>query len=161
MINFDDVTKENIKEHWQQIFDHSYRILIIGGSGSRKTNSLFNLVNQQPDIDKFYLYAKDPYEAKYQFLVNKWESTGSKHLNDSKAFNAYKNIEQYNLNKKRKILTVFDNMIAEMLSNKKLNSILTESFIRGRKLNISLVFITQSYFKVPKDVILNTTNFLL
>ena len=76
MINVDDVTKENIKEHnpnLPQSPDHPYRILIIGGSGSGKTNSLFNLINQQPDIDKIYLYAKDPYEAKYQFLINKLE----------------------------------------------------------------------------------------
>ena len=76
MINFDDVVKENIKEHnlnWQQIPDHPYRMLIIGGSGSGKTNSLFNLKNQQPDIDKIYLYVKDPYEAKYQFLIEKRE----------------------------------------------------------------------------------------
>ena len=64
---------------------------------------------------------------------------------------AYKNIEDYNLNKKRKVLTVFDDMIAAMINNKKLNSIVTELFIRGRKLNISIVFITQSYFKVSKD----------
>ena len=77
MLNFDDVTKENIKENnrnWPQIPDHPYRILIIGASGSAKTNSLFNLINQQPDIDKIYLYAKDPYEAKYQFLINNQES---------------------------------------------------------------------------------------
>ena len=82
MINFDDVIKENIKEHnpnWAQISDHPYGALIIGGSGSGKTNSLFNLINQQPDIDKIYLYAKDPYEAKYQFLINKRESTGLTH----------------------------------------------------------------------------------
>ena len=74
MINFDDVTKENIKEHnpnWPQIPDHPYRILIIGGSGSGKTNSLFNLINQKPDIDKIYLYAKYPFEAKYQVLIKK------------------------------------------------------------------------------------------
>ena len=85
MINFDDVIKENIKEHnpsRPKIPDHSYRILIFGGSGSGKTNSLFNLINEEPDIDKIYLYAKDPYEAKYQFLINKRESTGLKHFND-------------------------------------------------------------------------------
>ena len=89
MTNFDDVTKENIKEHcpnWSQIWDHSYRILIARDSGSGKTNSLFNLINQEPDIDKTYLYAKDPYEVKYQFLINKRESTGLKHLNHSKVF---------------------------------------------------------------------------
>ena len=89
MINFDDVIKENIKEYnpnWPQIPDHPYRILIIGVSVSGKTNSLCNLITQQPDIDKIYLYTKDPHEAKYQFLITKRESTGLKHFNDSKAF---------------------------------------------------------------------------
>ena len=70
-IKFDDVVKESIKEYnsnWSQIPDHPYRILIIGWSRSVKTNSLFNLKNHQSDIDKIYLYAKDPYEAKYRFL---------------------------------------------------------------------------------------------
>ena len=74
MINFDNVTKENVKEHnrnWPQIPDFPYRILIIEGSGSGKTNSLFNPINQRPDIGKIYLYAKDLYEAKYQVLINK------------------------------------------------------------------------------------------
>ena len=74
MFNFDDVTKENIKRHnptWPQILDHPYRILIIGGSGSGKTNSLVNLMSQQPDIDKICFYPQDAYEAKYQFLINK------------------------------------------------------------------------------------------
>ena len=107
---------------------------------------MFNLINQQPDIDKIYLHARDPYEEKYQFLINKQESTSLKHLNDSKAFieysndmdEIYKNIEEYNPNKKRKILIVFDDMIADMVSNKKLNPIVTDLFIRKRKLNISL-----------------------
>ena len=73
----------------------------------------------------------------------------------------YKNTDEFNLNKKRKILIVFDDMIADMINNKKINSIVTELFIRGRKLNISLVFITKSYFKVPKDVRLNTTHFFI
>ena len=73
----------------------------------------------------------------------------------------YKNISGYNPDKENKILIVFDDMIADMINNKKLNSIVTELFIRGRKLNISLVFITQSYFKVPKDVRLNTTHFFI
>ena len=151
MINFDDVVKEKIKEHnpnWPQIPDHPYRILITGGSGSGKTNSLFSLISHQPDIDKIYLPAKDPHESKYQFLVNKQESAGLNHLNDSKAFieysnnmdDIYKNIEEYNPNKKRKILIVFDDMIADMLNNKKDSPIVTELFIRNRKLNISLVF---------------------
>ena len=136
------------------IYSRSYRKLIIGGSGSGKTNALLNLINNQPDIDKIYLYAKDPYEAKYQYLINKRESIGLNHYDDAKAFieysnnmqDDYKNIDQYNADKERKILIVFDNMIADMINNKMLNSIVTELFIRGRKLNISLVFITQSYF---------------
>ena len=163
MINFDDYVNENKTEHnknWPYIPDHPYRILIIGGSGSGKTNALLNLIENQPDIDKIYLYAKDPYEAKYQYLINKRESVGINHFNDPKAFieysndmqDVYKNIDEYNTDKERKILIVFDNMIADMINNKKLNSIVTELFIRGRKLNISLVFTTQSYLKVPKDV---------
>ena len=89
MINFDDVTKENIKEHnpnWLQIPDHPYRILIIGDSRSGKTKSLFNLINQPQDIDKIYLYAEDPYEAKHQFLIKKQEGINLKHFNGFKAF---------------------------------------------------------------------------
>ena len=74
MINFDDYTDENKRKHnlnWPDIPDPPYRILIIGGSGSGNTNALFNLINNQPDIDKIYLYAKDPCEAKYQFLIKK------------------------------------------------------------------------------------------
>ena len=76
MINFDDVMKGNIKKHnpnWPQILDHPYRILVIRGFESGKTNSLFNLISHQPDIDKICLYAKGPYEAKYQLLINKRE----------------------------------------------------------------------------------------
>ena len=121
-----------------------------------------NLINNQPDIDKIHLYAKDPYEKKYQYLVNKREKVGLNRFNDPKAFmeysndmqDVYKNIEDYNPIKKRKILMVFDDMIADMINNNKLNPI-------GRKLNISIVFITQSYFKVPKDVRLNSTHFFI
>ena len=127
------------------------------------------MINNQQDIDKIYLYAKDPYEDKYQYLINKRERVGIDHLNDSKAFieysndmhGVYKNIDSYNPNKENKILIVFDDMIADMINNKKLNSILTESFIKGRKLNIYLIFITQSYFKVPKDVRNKSTHFFI
>ena len=132
MINFDDYANENKTEHnlkWPYIPDHPYRILIIGGSGSGKTNALLNLINNQPDTDKIYLYAKDPYEAKYQFLINKSDSPGLKHFNDPKAFIEYSN-----------------NM---------------QDFKKYAKLNISLVFITQSYFKVPKDVQLDSTHFFI
>ena len=94
MINFDDYANENkAKPNLKQPYipDHPYRILIIGGSGSGKTNALLNLINKQPDIDKIYLYAKDPYEAKYQFLINKRESIELKHFNDPKAFIEYSN----------------------------------------------------------------------
>ena len=73
----------------------------------------------------------------------------------------YKNIEEYNLGKKRKVLIVLDEMIADMINNKKLNLVVTELFIRGRKINTPVVFITQSYFKVPKEVRLNTTYFFI
>ena len=97
------------------------------------------------------------------------EKVGLKRFNDPKAFIGFsndmddvqKNIDDYNLDKENKILIVFDDMIADMIHNKKLNSIVTELFIRGRKLNISLVFITQPYFKVPKDVRLNTRHFFI
>ena len=126
------------------------RILIIVGSGSGKTNVLLNLIEKQPDIDKIYLCAKDPYEAKYQYLINKREGVGIDHFNDPKAFveysndmrDVYKNIDEYNIDKEHKILIVFDDMIADIIKNKKLNSVATELFIRGRKLNISLAFIT-------------------
>ena len=172
MINFDDYTNENIIEHnpkWPYIPDHPYGILIIGSSGSGKTNALLNLINNQPDIDKIYLYAKDPYEKKYQYLINKREKVGLDHFNDRKTFieysndmrDVYKNIEDYNLGRERKTLIVFNDMIADMINNKKLNPIVTELFIRGRKLNISIVFIMQSYFKVPKGVRLNSTHFFI
>ena len=84
-----------------------------------------NLINIQPDIDKIYLYAKDPYEVKYQFLINKRESIGLKHFNDSKAFieysndmqDVYENIDEYNIDKDRKILIVFDDAIPDMINN--------------------------------------------
>ena len=172
MFNFDEYTNEKKTEHnskWPYIPDHPYRILIVGGSRSGKTNALLNLINNQPNIDQIYLYAKGPYEAKYQYLINKREKVGLDHFDDPKAFmeysndmqDVYKNIEDYKPGKKRKVLIVFDDMIADMISNKKLNSAVTKLFIRSRKLNISIFFITRSYFKVPKDVRLNSTHFLI
>ena len=172
MVNFDDYTNENKIEHnskWPHIPDHPYRIHVVVGSGSGKTNALLNLINNQPDIDKIYLYAKDPSEAKYQYLINKREKVGLDHFKDPKAFmeysndmqDVYKNLEDYNPRKKRKILIVFDEMIADMINNKKFNLQVTELFIRGRTLNISIVSITQLYFKVPKDVRLNSAYFLI
>ena len=116
----------------------------------------------------FFLYDKDPFEAKYQLQINKKESTGLKYLFDSKAFieyskdlhDIYKNIKEKNRNKNRNVLIVFD-MTADMLSNKKLNPIVTELFIRQRKLNIYLVFIKQPYFTVPKNVRLHSTHYFV
>ena len=143
MIDFDEYTNENEKDHnlnWSYIPGHPYRILIIGGSGSGKANALLNLIHSQPDIDKIYLYAKDPHEDKYQYLINKRESGSINHLNDPKAFieysndmhDVYKNIDNYNTDKENKVLIVFDDMIADMINNEKLNSVVTELFIRGR-----------------------------
>ena len=89
MINLDSIINKNNEEHSEKcpyIPDHPYRILIIVGSGSRKTNTLFNLIKEQDDIDKVYLYAKDLNEPKYEFLIKKRENAGTKHLNDPKAF---------------------------------------------------------------------------
>ena len=166
MINFDDYANENktlqeLHSHnlnWPCIPDHSYRILIIGGSGSGKTNTLLNLINNQPDIDKIYLYAKDPYEAKYQFLINKSDSPGLKHFNDPKAFieysnnmqNFYKNIEEYNTDRDCKILIVFDDMIADIINNKELNSIVNELLVRDRKLKFLLYLLHNHILRFQK-----------
>ena len=156
MINFDECTNENKINHnpnWPYIPDHPYRILIVSGSESGKTNTLLNLINNQPDIHKIYLYAKDPYEDKYQILIKKRESVGLKHFIDPKAFieysndmhDVYENINDYNPDKENKISIVFDDMIADMIDNKKLNSIVTELFIRDVRLNTTHFFI----MKIP------------
>ena len=128
---------------------------------------MLNLINKQKDIHKLYLYAKDLSEPKNEYLIKNRENAGIKHLNDLKAFiecsntvdDIYENNNDCNLNRRRKILIVFDDMIADIMTNKKFQSLIKELFIRCRKLNISLVFITQSYFSVPKDVRLNSTHY--
>ena len=130
---------------------------------------MLNLIKEEDDIDKISLYAKDLSEPKYEFLIKKRENAGIKHINDSNAFiecsntmdEFYENINDYNPSRQRKILIVFDDIIAEIMSNKKVHAIIKELFIRCRKLNILLVFITQSCFFVPKDVRLNSTHYLL
>ena len=104
------------------------------------------------------MYAKDLNGPKYEFLIKKHEDAGIKHFNDLNAFtecsstmdDVYENIDEYNPNRQRKILIVFDDMIAGIMTNKKFQAIIKELFIRCRKMNASLVFITQSYFSVPK-----------
>ena len=138
---------------------------MISGSGSGKTNTLLHLINEQRDIDKIYLYAKDLSESKYEYLIKK----GIKHVNDSNAFiecsntmdHIYENIDNYNPSRKRKLLIVFDDMIADIMTNEKFQLIIKELFIRCRQLKISLVFIPQSYFSVPKDVTLNSVHYFL
>ena len=113
MIDFDYYVNENKTEHnknWPYVPDKPYRILIMGGSGPGKTNVLLKLMENQPGIDKIYLYAKDPYGATYQYFINKGESVVINHFNDPKAFteysndmcDAYKNINYYNLDKGKK-----------------------------------------------------------
>ena len=172
MINLDNIINENNEEHnekWPYIPDHPYRILIIGGSGSGKTNTLLNLINEQRDIDKIYLYPEDLSECLYEYLIKNRENTGIKHVNDISAFiecsntmdDTYKSINDYNPSRRRKILIVFDDMIADIMTNKNFQAIKKELFIICRKINISLVFITQSYFSVPKDVQLNSTHYFI
>ena len=142
-------------------------MLIVGPSGLGKTTALLDLIQKDNDnfIEKVYLYAKDLDEPKHQFLIKKRKNAGIKNLNDPSAFieysntmvDVYNNIDDYNLKRKRKILIVFDDMIADIMTNKRFQARTKEQFFRWRKLNISLVFITQSYFSVPKEVRLNST----
>ena len=148
------------------------RILIIGPSGSGKTNALLNSIQKQDNyslIDKIYLYAKDLSEPKYQFLIKKRENAGTTKSNDPSSFiecsntmdDVYNNIDDYNLKRVRKVLIVLDDMITDIMTNKKFQAIIKELFTRCSKLNISYAFIPQSYFSVPKEVRLNSTHYLI
>ena len=128
MIDLDSITNENNKKHnekWPYIPDHPYKI-IIGGSGSEKTSALINLINEQNDIDKIYLYARDLNKPKYKILIKKCKDAGIKHLNDPNAFiecsntmdDVYENIKDYNPIRKRKKLIPFNDMIADIMTNK-------------------------------------------
>ena len=130
MINLDSIANENNKEHnenWSYIPDHPYRVLIIGGSGSGRTNALLNLIKEQNGIVKIYLYAKDLTEPNYEFMIKKREDVGINHFNNPNAFkecsntmdDVYKNIDGYNPSRKRKMLIVFDDLIPNIMSNKK------------------------------------------
>ena len=168
MFNLNAITNKNNKDDDKK---WPYRMLITGPSVSGKTNSLLNLIQKQDNdnlIEKIYLYPKDLSEPKYQFLIKKLEDAGIKNLNDSSAFieysntidDVYNNIDDSNPKRKRKILIVFNDMIADIMTTKRFQAIIKELFIRCRKLNVSLVFIIQSYFSVPKEVRLNLTNYL-
>ena len=138
MISLDSITNENNKEHnekWPCVPDHPYRIIIIGGSGWGKANALVNLIKEQDYhdvIDKIYLYAGDWNKPKYQFLIKKHEDAGIKHLNNPNAFiefsntmdDDYENINDYNPNRDKKVLIVFDDMIADIMRNSKFQAII-------------------------------------
>ena len=133
MKNYDQSVKINHNPNWPYIPDHPYRVLIIGDSGSEKTNALSNFINHWwPDTDKFYLYTKDLFESKYQLLINGREKVGNGNLKNPKPFidssqtidDIYKNSEVYNWTKERRVLIVFDD--ADMESSKKLSLIVTE-----------------------------------
>ena len=133
MINLDSITNENNKKHnekWPYIPDHPYRILIIGGSGSEKTNTLLNLIKEQDYhdvIDKIYLYAKDLSEPKYEYLIKKREDAGRKNVNSPNAFimcsntmdDVYEVIDNYNPKRNKKDLIVFGDMVTDIITTKK------------------------------------------
>ena len=128
--NYDQLVKINRNTNWPYIPDHPCRILIIAGSGSGKTNVLLNLIkHQRPNIEKICLYVRDPFESKYQLLINGRENVRIENIKNSKAFidylqtidDVYENLEVYNPTKERRVLIVFDDMIAVMESNKKLS----------------------------------------
>ena len=167
MLNLDKIcNNKSDDESWP------FRMLIIGPSGSGKTNTLLNLIqnsNETTPVDKIYLYAKNLSESKYEFLIDNRKNAGITHFNDSTAFIEYSNdmdyvftnIDDYNKKRKRKVLIVFDDMIADIMSSKKFKAIIKKLFVRCRKLNISIVFITQSYFRMPKDARLNSTHYVI
>ena len=168
MLNLDDIIS-NKKKSSSEHNDLPFRMLIIGSSGSGKTNTLLHLIEKFHPIDKIYLYAKDTDEKKYQYLTNKREQAGIRNLNNPHAFIVYSNdmndaledINNFNKNRDKKVLIIFDDMIADIMRSEKFKAIVKEIFIRCRKLNISIVFITQSYFRTPKDARLNGTHYIL
>ena len=166
MLNLDNIVSnknENKNNNWP------FRMLIIGPSSSGKTNTLLHLLNNLHPIDKIYLYAKDIHEPKYEYLINKREQAGINNLNDPKAFieysddvnNVLDNINNYNKNRDKKVLIVFDDTIADIDYNKNFKRMIKELFYRARKINVSVVFIIQSYFRALKDARLNSTYYIL
>ena len=158
MLNLDNIVSnknENKDNNWP------FRMSTVGPSGSGKSNTLLHLIqnlNETTPVDKIYLYAKDLTEPKYEFLINNRKNAGIKHFNDSTAFIEHSNdmddvftkIDNYNKKRKRKVLIVFNNMIADIMSSTKFQAIIKE---------LSIVFITQSYFRTPKDARLVEKNY--
>ena len=135
MINLDSIANKNSRKHnekWSYIPYHPYRIIIIGGSGSEKTNALINLINEQNDIDKIFLYARDLSKPKYEYLIKKCKDAGIKDLNNSNVFiecsntmdDIYGNINDYNPIKKRKKLIIFHDMIEDIMKNRRFQAII-------------------------------------
>ena len=168
MLNLDDIVS-NEKISSSEHNDWPFRMLIIEPSGSGKMNTLLYLIETFHPIDKIYLYAKDIDEERYEYLINKREQAGIKNLNDPHAFIEYSNdmndvledINNHNKNRNKKVLIIFDDMIADIMRSEKFKAIVKELFIRCRKLNISIVFITQSNFRTPKDSRLNSAHYIL
>ena len=166
MLNLDNIVSNKNENKDNNL---PFRMLIIGQSGSGKTNTLLHLINNLHPIDKIYLYAKDLHEPKYEYLINRREQAGIKNLNDPKAFIEYSDdmddvlddINNYNKNRDEKVLIVFDDMIADILYNKNFKRIIKESFYRARKINVSIVFITQCYFRALKDARLNSAYYII
>ena len=131
--------------------------------------NIIQKLNDTDPFDKIYLYTKDLSEPKYEYLINKREQAGNKYFNDPTAFiehsndmnDVFTNINDYNKQRKRKVLIIFDDLIADIMNNKNFQAIVKELFIRCRKLNVSIVFITQSYFRTPKDARLNSTHYII
>ena len=168
MLNLDNIVS-NKKTSSSENDEWPFRMLIIGPSGSGRTNTSLHSIDKFHPIDKIYLYAKVTDEDKYQYLINKREQAGIKNLNDPHAFIEYSNnmndvledIKNYNKKRDKKVLIIFDDMIADIMRSEKFKAIVKELFIRCRKLTISIVFITQSYFRTPKDARLNSTHYII
>ena len=168
MVNLDNIVS-NKKKSSSENDDWPFRMLIIGPSSSGKTSTLLHLIDNFHPIDKMYLYAKDTNEEKYQYLINKREQAGIKNLNDPHAFIEYssdmndvlEDISNYNKKRDKKVIIIFDDMIADIMRSEKFKAIVKELFVTCRKLNISIVFITQSYLRTPKDARLNSTHYIL
>ena len=169
MLNLDDIVSNKKGMSSLERNDWPFRMLIIGSSGSGKINTLLHLINNFHPIDKIHLYAKDIGEEKYNYLINKSKQAGIKNLNDPKAFIDYSNdmsnapddINYYNKNRDKKVLIIFDDMIADIEYNTDFKKIIKKLFFIGRKIIVFIVFIMQSYFRTLKDARLKSTHYML